>query len=179
MENRLSAWVQLGASVGILIGLALVGVQIQQSTEIARVQFVSASFESTIRAFEMVVGEHLADAWSKAMANSDDMTDADLVVIDAYLRREWVNNIRTEMITALGYTGLETTSSVSVRKWVFQYLGNETALRWWRANQSGTQVSMAPELRDAIDAALQAQGEGHHRSHEMRLERLRSEALYP
>ena len=62
MENRLSAWVQLGASVGILIGLALVGVQIQQSTEIARVQFVNSSYESTIRAFEMVVGEHLADA---------------------------------------------------------------------------------------------------------------------
>ena len=173
MTDRLNAWLQLGASVGIVMGLGLVGVQIQQATDIAKAEFLNTSFESTMRSFETVVGEHLANAWSKAMTNSDELTDEDLAVIDAYLRREWLNNVRTEMLAALGYTDTRS----SVEKWVFGYLGNETGLRWWRQQQN--EVSMAPEFQDAINVTLQAQGEDHHRFHEARLQGLRSGPLYP
>ena len=141
---------------------------------------ISEEFESTIRSNEMIVGEHLAGAWSKAMANSDELTDTDLIVIDAYLRREWLNNVRNEVVAQLGFSSPTWDSNASVRKWVFGYLGNETSLRWWRNLYGNTDgPSMAPELRDAINELLQAQGIEHHLSNKKRIAGMRPGPLEP
>ena len=58
--DRLNSWLQLAASIGILIGLALVGVQIKQATDIASAQLKAASFDSRIQANDIVMGEGFA-----------------------------------------------------------------------------------------------------------------------
>ncbi|MGK0223151.1 MAG: hypothetical protein ACI9ON_002394 [Limisphaerales bacterium] len=179
MGERLNSWLQLGTSIGVLIGLVLVILQLQQGTKITTAQLGSESFESTIRANDLIVGEGLAVAWSRAMANADDLTDAELGVIDAFLRREWLNNTRTIRNIEFGFAAADWDDSVSVRKWVFGYLGNETAIRWWRQEQSRGVMRMSADFAAKVDALLLEQGSQHHLHHENRLANLRSGVLYP
>ena len=179
MEERLNSWLQLGASIGVLIGLVLVILQLQQGTKITTAQLGSESFESTIRANDLIVGESLAMAWGKAMANAGDLTDTELGIIDAFLRREWLNNTRTLRNTKLGFADEDWDDSISVQKWVFGYLGNETAIRWWRREQSIGSRRMSADFATEVDALLQEQGNQHHLYHKNRLADLRSGVLYP
>jgi hypothetical protein len=181
MGERLNAWFQLGASIGVLIGLVLVILQLQQGTKIAAAQLGSESFGSTIAANDLIVGEGLSVAWSKAMVNADDLTDADLTVIAAFLNREWLNNTRNLVNGELGFSNgvFNPSSSDSVRKWVFAYLGNETAIRWWRMQQSGRTIGITADFAAKIDTLLQEQGNQHHLFHKNGLTNLRSGVLYP
>ena len=133
MIDRLNSWLQLAASIGILLGLLLVGVQIQQATDIASAQMQAASFDSTIQANDIIIGEGFAQSWAKARKNSEELTEADHVVIEAFLTREWLNNVRTERSRKAGFLDESWDRAVTTDKWVIAYLGNETAIRWWRS----------------------------------------------
>ena len=77
MIDRLNSWLQLTASIGILAGLVLVAVQIQQATDIASAQMQAASFDSTIQANDIIIGEGFAESWARARMNADDLSEAD------------------------------------------------------------------------------------------------------
>ncbi len=177
MIERLNSGLQLAASIGILLGLLLVGVQIQQATDIASAQMQAASFDSTIQANDIVIGEGFAQSWAKARKNSEELTEVDHVVVQAFLTREWLNNVRTERSRKAGFGDESWDSTVSVDKWVFGYLGNETALRWWRS-RSESLKSMAPELDRRIDIALEAQGDKHHLFHIRQIQHRASVPMY-
>jgi hypothetical protein len=176
--EKINAWLSLGASLGILAGLILVAVQIQQATDVARAEFLSVGFEAAMKSNELIVGENLSNAWIKAMTNSDQITDEEILIISAYLSREWLHNTRIVMITKRGYTGLPETHDATVRKWVFQLLGNETAIRWWRNRQEFVDP-IVPEFKSAITKLLDAQGEEHHLYHANTIGGFRSTPLYP
>ena len=118
--GKIGQWLQVSANIGILCGLILVGVQINQATGIVAAQFSTQNYESTMQSFDVVVGKELVDAWSKAMVNSPDLSDAELVVIDAYLMREWLNNTKNQVQVELGYGPGNT--DLSLKKWTNQYL---------------------------------------------------------
>ena len=61
------------------------------------------------------------------MVNSPDLSDAELVVIDAYLMREWLNNTKNQVQVELGYGPGNT--DLSLKKWTNQYLVEHTANR--------------------------------------------------
>ena len=178
MIDRLNSWLQLAASIGILAGLVLVAVQIQQATDIASAQMQAASFNSTIQANDIIIGEGFAESWAKARKNADDLTEADYVVIQAFLVREWINNVRTERSRKAGFGDESWDREVTVEKWVFGYLGNETAIRWWRSRPESVK-SMAPELTQRIDIALEGQGVKHHLFHLQQSQRRTSVPMYP
>ena len=125
--GKIGQWLQVSANIGILCGLILVGVQINQATGIVAAQFSTQNYESTMQSFDVVVGKELVDAWSKAMVNSPDLSDAELVVIDAYLMREWLNNTKNQVQVELGYGPGNT--DLSLKKWTNQYLVEHTANR--------------------------------------------------
>ena len=66
-ENRWNAWLQIVASLGLIGGLVLVAVQIQQTRNLARVQL---QIEATL-VFQQVeiamLGENPAEAWARSI----------------------------------------------------------------------------------------------------------------
>ncbi len=76
----------------------------------------------------LIIGEQLAQAWTRAALNSDQLTDQDLMVVNAFLRHEWLHNTRMQRVAEAGFDQVQFDSSAA--KWL-GYLGNETALRWW------------------------------------------------
>jgi hypothetical protein len=82
------------------------------------------------------------------------------VIIEAFLTREWFMNARMTQLSRSGFNREDL--DVSARKWVHDYLGNQTGLRWWdmHSKHSGILVSN-PELRSKIDQMLNELGDDH------------------
>jgi hypothetical protein len=169
--DRLNSWLTLGANIGILIGLLLVAAQINQQTEIAASERQAESFTWNIETNGLKATENLPERFARIMTNSDDITDADLVALDAYLTREFVMALRERSLASSGYVE-DAASEISAMKWVFGNLGNESAMRWWRSNDF--LLSLIPELRDQVDALLEEQGNSQTQLHKTLIEEMRS-----
>ena len=162
--SRLTDYLQLGANLGILVGLILVGLQIREASRATTAQLRLDTWYGSMVSHEIMIGEHLADSWSKAQMNSDDLTARDIVVIHAFLDREWLQNARISRTSLLGYD-LES-PQLTVNKWVFSLLGNETTLNWWWMNgQRQSTIDANPKLHAAINESLTSLGEEHRRYH--------------
>jgi len=170
--ERLNSWLTLGANVGILIGLFLVAAQINQQTKIAGSERQAEAFTWAIETTGLRATEDLPERFARIMTNAEDITDADLVALDAYLTREFVLALRERSLAPLGFAE-GATSEVAAMKWVFGNLGNESAMRWWTRSHD-LLLAQIPELRDRVDELLEEQGNGHTKFHEMRIKEMRS-----
>lgn len=175
--DKLNAWLSLGANLGILTGLLLVAYQINQATEIARLERQSESFVAAMETMAMRASEDLPERFARIMTNSADITDADLAALDGYLTREFTLAVRERAMATLGYAD-DPAAPASIRKWAFANLGNETALRWWMHNQD-TSLNMIPELRDRVNTVLLEQGPAHATHHQRLITAMRTGSLFP
>jgi hypothetical protein len=130
----------------------------------------SASDPYQPSAHELIIGERLAESWTKAALNSDQLTDQDLMVVNSFLSHEWLHNARMQRVARAGFDQVEFGNSAG--KWV-SYLGNETALRWWKAKQTGSFLISNPELQDEINRLLRALGPEQATSQKRLLDSLR------
>ena len=167
--NKANHFLQIGANLGILLGLLLVGVQINESNRIANAQFIADDYTVTMTSYELIIGESLSGAWARASSNSSELTDEDIVVIDAFLSREWFKSRRERDIAATEIKQFEIQREIT--QWVFAYLGNETALRWFES--AGGLINTFPELKDGINRALAERPDSHSQSHKSRIETFR------
>ena len=93
-SSKIGYWLQVGANVGILIGLVLVGVQLQQTNEITKQSnlFAKADNASIAASFAVdremaVMGENSSEALAKALVDPGSLNMQELVTLDAYHRQ--------------------------------------------------------------------------------------------
>ncbi len=86
--DRWNTWLQIAATLGLIGGLILVAVQIQQTRELARVRL---QIEGTL-AFQQVeiamLGENPAEAWARSIRDPESLSPADVKIVDSYLIHE-------------------------------------------------------------------------------------------
>ena len=174
--DRTNQFLQIGANLALLAGLILVGVQISETNRITNAQFIADDYATTMSTYELIIGESLSEALGKAQVNSVDLTNENLVVVHAYLAREWYRSVRDRAISETGYTDVN--FELDVTEWAFSNLGNETALRWWTLNQNGM-LNLYPELREAVNERIAGQGETHKNFHQRRTTELQGGSIYP
>jgi len=175
-KTELSNWLQIGANIGILLGLILVGVQIRETNSIATAQFDSEDFLFATTAHDIVISERIGDIWGRVEANDQDISEEELAIVDSYITREWFRANQERSLGARGF--VEADISTSAEEWVYQILGNEVALRWWTSNQIGL-LDYYPELRDSINDKLAELGSEHRNYHKYKLSLLSEGALFP
>ena len=83
LEN-LGNWLQISASIGIVIGLVLVIWELRQSQDIARAQMVDSTFGHIADLDIAELGEEPAPIQAKACEQPKELTRADLIVLDAF-----------------------------------------------------------------------------------------------
>ncbi len=97
-SSKLGYWLQVGANIGILVGLILVGLQIQQSIELTRVQLDKQDSIANMNAELHLGGEEIAVAWQKAIENPKDLSLSEMRTLEALLWGfaivPWHNNYR-------------------------------------------------------------------------------------
>lgn len=150
--SRLGNWLQVAANLGIVLGLVLVGVQLKQNSDLARIQLVYAESQSSIDLELEVVGEQGAAVWAKSIEDPENLTLEEVRIMEALL---WgfAENLRgTYRLAELGLLEDEDWRS-RVESEVRFYISDRYSRAWWQ-NYGQTSDSVPVELREAINAAI-------------------------
>ena len=85
--TSLGNWLQTIGTIGLLIGVVLVIVQINQNSQLVREQIYQQRLSDRYAWRHAMLGENPAVALEKAILKPTEVTLADHIVIDAYLTR--------------------------------------------------------------------------------------------
>ncbi len=153
-STKIADWLQIGGNVGIIAGLILVAVQINQNSEITELDMRSRSFELAMQSELAMMGENPAAAWSKASSGTDELTDDELTVIHGYLNFWWNHRERNALILNAGFLDATNYNENYTGDYIFG--GNSAAIAWW--------MKMDPyntePWTDSVDRVIDEQPEG-------------------
>ena len=90
--DRATSWLQIAANVGILGGLILVALQMNQNEELLRTQILHDTRQGTLDFTLSMMGEDPAVVLAKVAGTPDKLTESDKIVwrsLDANLGTQW------------------------------------------------------------------------------------------
>ena len=133
--------VQLVTALGVLIGIALVIWELQQTRDLARAQLTSDTFDFMMQRHSAVMGEDLADALATACASPEELTLKQKITLEQYYF-SLVDQIRRNLVIEAnsGITYQTKEQWAASTRWQFGYILNNSYGRWW-----WDQLKEAPE----------------------------------
>lgn len=149
--SNLNDYLQLAASVGVIIGLGLVAYEIRENNAIAYQQAVSSNWQNwTVLGaaeFESSVSEIIA----KSMSKPEEVSLAEMVKLNFWLSAQmtaWEQDLATIRLAGDPTTGVveELVEEVPV------LFGNRLTRGWYMENK----YWLSPEYIEAIDSALES-----------------------
>lgn len=149
--DRWNAWLQVLASLGLIAGLGLVAVEIQQTRDLTRLELRLDTL-STFQEVEIaMLGESPAEAWAKSILAPESLSATELKIVDSYLIHTLNLWRRTLLLETEGLLEPGATQRV-VRGNAFFYFGNSFAKEWWRTmSKDGF---WPPEFKRIVDAEV-------------------------
>ncbi len=101
--EKTSHWLMIIGNFGLLIGVALVVVQIDQNSDLVREQLYQSRWTDRLNWFIAEMGENPAEALQKAVQAPSELTYAEYRVVRAYM----LHNVEYQMrIKAMGERGM-------------------------------------------------------------------------
>jgi len=149
--DRANRWLTLVANIGILIGLALIIVEIRQNAELLRLQFINDDLQETSTSLIPMLGDDLSRVMMKSIFSPEEMTYAEFMVVDSWLTQQIA---RVERRYQLGQEGiLDETAWKSMDFNYEWHFGNKFARLWWQ-HEARSAYSYAPEFVDHVDKKI-------------------------
>ena len=143
--DTVNRWLTLGANIGVVIGLMLLAVQIDQDSDLAKAQLFNDHTNSRREWNQAMMGENAMQVVAKSIENPQDLTLAELHIMDMYLIGA-LNEVRR--LEALKDAGLEVDTSIEGLQ--FFYFGSNFAKAWYAQYSSGW--SETPAVHDKVTA---------------------------
>ena len=104
--DRLNRWITLGANIGILVGLILVGYEIKQNSALVRAQIVATAFSDAQALAIAKMGEDYPGALARSIEDPATVTRADVVALEAALAARLLDFRRNGIMEEIGvFTG--------------------------------------------------------------------------
>lgn len=151
--GKLNSWLQVSANIGIVLGLLLVGVQLKQNTDLARIQMLNEETQRVVNYELEVVGERGAEVWAKSIQDPENLTLDEVRIMEALLWSFTENLHGTYRLAQLGLLE-ERDWRARVESEVPFYLSDRYSRAWWE-NFAGSPSSSVPEeFRLAIQAVI-------------------------
>jgi hypothetical protein len=150
-SQKVANWVQVSANIGILLGLALVSLQIQQNTDILKTQMLFEESHRVVEAEWVMIGENGADAWAKAITTPNELTLAEQRVVEGYLWGAVEAWRYTYSLSKMGL--LEEEWKARVYSEVPYFLANSYGRAWWNILSSDAQ-QFSDEFRAYVNKRL-------------------------
>ena len=147
ISEKINRWLTLTANAGVIAGLVLVAVQINQNTQITKAQIANDYFLADMALELAMMGENPADSWNKAVYDPDALTTEDAVVLDRYFNYGFVQIQRLHEMDKMGMAHEGWKERINYLQW---HLGNEVGRRWWEEVKDG----YPDEFREEVDAIL-------------------------
>ncbi len=151
-SSKVGYWLQVGANIGILVGLIMVGLQINQNTELTRLNFYSSEEDGYLSMGATLSGETLAAAWAKAIEHPESLTTTEMVQLEGYLENLWTQFGRRDYLHDEGLYEVSAEENISwIAKRIF---GNTFAQAWWQEKRKTLVDDSWLLLKDAMDEAI-------------------------
>ena len=157
--GKVAGWLQVAGNLGLIFGLVLVGVQIYQNTEIAKIQMVHNDFSAIGARYEMMVGENLAQVWAKAISDPSSLTLDEHVVVDNILKAHLIHFSKLVRLQELGFELVNPSESSYVAGMAY-YLSSTYGKSWWDENRN----LVRPTVQEAISRELDLMPDNYLRS---------------
>ncbi len=165
-SSKLGSWLQILGNLGLVVGLILVAVQINQNTNIARAQLYSEGITSSMNLDLAMMGENPAAVWGKEQSNQEQLTDEELAVKLALVNYIWKDIIRTETLASMGLpTQSAKNAAISFVKGPYG-IGDDFGHAWWEEMKAGLGAA-APATREAVNAMLEQAGTADHKANQL------------
>ena len=155
-SERLNSWLQIASNFGLIFGLVLVAVQIQQTRDLTRLQMQLDLLAASQQMEQGLLGEEPGIAWAKSIRDPTSLSDAEVKSIDSYL----INQLNHwEWLVSMENAGLEEIGALeqSVRKNAWFFFGNPFAKRWWVSVRDPGEWD--PDLVRLLDAQIAKLGD--------------------
>ena len=162
---RFNPWLSFAANIGVIAGLVLVAVQINQNTEITKAQIENDYFLADMNLELAMMGDDPASSWVKAVYSPDKISEYDAVILDRYFNYGLVQLRRLKEMHELGLAPDDWEKRIDYLTW---HLGNEVGHRWWnhlkeddgwpddvvQRVESGLEMTNYSSNKDLLDAIL-------------------------
>jgi hypothetical protein len=151
--DSLNKWLTLTANTGVLIGVALILVELNQNRQLAEAQF-SLTIDEKYWAAEIAMMESdLSETWATSLSDPKSLTGAEIRSLDAFYAtviNRWGNTYDLEQrgLVDDGQTARQMESAPF-------FFGNAFALSWWEHNREYWGAEFA-ELIDVSIASMDA-----------------------
>jgi hypothetical protein len=148
--DRLNRWLTLVANVGILLGLILVILEINQNSQIARASLINEGNNGANQIWSTLMSGSANESIARAVECPAQMSYADYMVFDTYLFASF-NNIYRDYQLSQEDLYTEEEWRTSVEAYAHWYLGNPIGAVWWR---KVGRTFFADEFVDHVDATM-------------------------
>ena len=152
--TKTSNWLQVTANLGIVAGLILVGVQLQQNSDLLKTQLLYEESRRIIEQEAQYIGEHGARVWAKSLTEPRNLNLEEQRIMEALLWSYTEQLRSTRLLAELGLLNDEEWR-VRVRNESGFLFGNRYGTAWWK-NYSDAGSSLPRDLIDAVNARLAA-----------------------
>ena len=88
-SGKIAHWVQITATVGVLIGIVLVVIELRQAKAMTQAETISHFFAEVAQNNRAQMGENPAAILSKACLRPSEVTDEELFVLEGYFGSRW------------------------------------------------------------------------------------------
>jgi len=148
--QRLDRWVQIVGALGIVAGLVLVALELNQSRRLVRAELGSGSMAYRQTLLTSVQGEGLAAALAQAIENTAGLSVEQQVILDAWYDDVMGQVLRQRYLLRLGVfeDPLEPFARIQARS----YFGNGYAQAWWQRNRDNYPQDLVAIMAPVIDA---------------------------
>lgn len=148
--DKMGNWLQVGANLGIILGLVLVGFQLKQNSDLLKVQLLFEESQSFISHERLMMGENPAAAWARSLEDPDGLSLEEARIMDAYLYAMTEQWRASHLLHELGI--LEDEWAKRVTEEAGFYLGSKWGRGWW--NVYKVQTRIPPEMVSIVEAEL-------------------------
>ena len=132
-SQKVANWVQVSANIGILLGLALVFLQIRQNTETVRASNFGEHLTGIGQFAAMLVDPETASLYLRGLDDFGGLSSEDQVRFNGLMSQEWNRAWRT---LHLHQQGLIDDQLVATQMHALTaFLGNPGVRQWWEASQ--------------------------------------------
>ena len=96
--GKVGYWLQVGANLGILAGLIIVGLQMKQASDLQKTQILHDATSAYMANEMALIGEGFAAVWAKSIESPESLTLEELRLLDSFLWSHyvyrWMGNYR-------------------------------------------------------------------------------------
>jgi len=147
-SSKLSDWLQVIGSFGVLAGLVLVTLQMKQSTDLVRAELRSNADDAWINIDASKQSETFSIVLAKSIIEPQNLTTAEVLELDGYLFTYMDQLIRDSALYRQGIS--DDPPEALVHGSLQDYFGNKFARAWW----AETKWKFDPELVEVIEMEM-------------------------